>query len=44
MDNFDSADENSLPGRRLHAHDTTITLFQVQPRKAYTETRKRLLI
>ena len=30
MDNFDNADKNSLSGR-MHAHDTAITLFQVQP-------------
>ena len=30
MDNIDNADENSLPGT-MHAHDTAITLFQVQP-------------
>ena len=30
--NFGNADKNSLSGR-IHAHDTTITLFQVQPDK-----------
>ena len=32
MDNFDNADKNSLSGR-MHAHDTAVTLFQVQPDK-----------
>ena len=32
MDNFGNADKNSLSGR-IHAYDTTITLFQVQSDK-----------
>ena len=32
MDHMNNANKNSLSGR-MHAHDTAITLFQVQPEK-----------
>ena len=39
MDSFDNADKSSLSGK-MHAHDTAITLFQVQLGKYIQKPQK----